>query len=146
MINYCIYSFLLNFTAENSSWLRKIAVDFDSILRPKSECYLVNLFWHLCPLILITKKIIKTLLWPKINIVIFLWQQFIIKYIIYDNKDVAHFPFPEYVNRLLGISPGPHFRAKRDLVLICKISFSYYELGVTQSLHGNVYKVVNYEG
>ncbi len=25
-------------------------------------------------------------------------------------------------------------------------SFSYNELGVTQSLHGNVYKVVNYEG
>ena len=26
------------------------------------------------------------------------------------------------------------------------LSFSYNGLGVTQSLHGNVYKVVNYEG
>ena len=29
---------------------------------------------------------------------------------------------------------------------ILEFSFSYNDLGVTQSLHGNVYKVVNYEG
>ncbi len=29
---------------------------------------------------------------------------------------------------------------------VLQISFSHNELGVTQSLHGNVYKVMNYEG
>ena len=30
--------------------------------------------------------------------------------------------------------------------VIAEYSFSHKDLGVTQSLHGNVYKVVNYEG
>ena len=29
---------------------------------------------------------------------------------------------------------------------VAQLSFSYKDLGLTQSLHGNVYKVMNYEG
>ena len=49
----------------------------------------------------------------------------------------------------VGYKVGPANKAFRLSTLrtfIRGISFSYNDLGVTQSLHGNVYKVVNYEG
>ncbi len=40
-----------------STGVLKIAVDFNNILRPKRESYLVSLFWYLCPFKIIWKSL-----------------------------------------------------------------------------------------
>ncbi len=58
-----IHKVTFPFRSQNTNMLRsiaifhnqqKIAVDFNNILRPKRESYLVSLFWYLCPFLVYT--------------------------------------------------------------------------------------------